>query len=91
VVWFGAEEVGLFGGLDYLAKHGKEPHHAAAESDFGADNIWKVDSNLGEARRDEARMIGAALAPLGIVTGAFDKPADRTSDPCLQAASPASD
>ena len=26
IVWFGAEEVGLFGGIDYPAKHGKEPH-----------------------------------------------------------------
>lgn len=72
IVWFGAEEVGLFGGLDYLARHGKEPHHAIAESDFGADRIWKVDSKLGAARRDEARMIGAALAPLGIATGSFE-------------------
>jgi len=30
VVWFGAEEVGLFGGNDYLARHGKEPHHGTA-------------------------------------------------------------
>ncbi len=30
VVWFGAEEVGLFGGLDYQKKHGKEPHYAIA-------------------------------------------------------------
>ncbi len=73
VVWFGAEEVGLFGGLDYRARYGKQPHHALLESDFGADRIYRVTSRLGDARRDEARMIGAALAPLGIVTGAFDR------------------
>ena len=74
IVWFGAEEVGLFGGLDYRARHGKEPHHALAESDFGADRIWKVDSKLGEARKAEARGDRqAALAPLGIVTGSFDE------------------
>jgi acetylornithine deacetylase/succinyl-diaminopimelate desuccinylase-like protein len=72
VVWFGAEEVGLLGGLDYRAKHGKEPHHALIESDFGADKIWKVDSKLGAARRAEAEAIGKALAPLGIVTGSFE-------------------
>ena len=83
IVWFGAEEVGLFGGLDYLARHGKEPHHAAAESDFGADRIWKVNSKLGEARREEARMIGAALAPLGIVTGAFDEAGGSDIGPLL--------
>lgn len=73
IVWFGAEEVGLFGGNDYFARHGKEPHYAVAESDFGADRIWKVNSKLGAERRDEARTIGAALAPLGIVTGALDQ------------------
>jgi hypothetical protein len=88
IVWFGAEEVGLFGGLDYLARHGKEPHHAIAESDFGADRIWKVNSNLGEARRDEARLLGAALAPLGIVTGAFDEAEGSDVGPLLAAGQP---
>jgi len=71
IVWFGAEEMGLFGGLAYRAAHGKEPHHALIESDFGADKIWKFDSKLGEARKTEAEAIGKALAPLGIVTGSF--------------------
>ena len=88
IVWFGAEEVGLFGGRDYLARHGKEPHHAAAESDFGADRIWKVNSKLGEARRDEARMLGAALAPLGIVTGAFDEADGSDIGPLLESGVP---
>lgn len=73
IVWFGAEEMGLFGGLDYRARHGKEPHYALIESDFGADRIWKVDSKLGEGRKAEAEAIGRALAPLGIVTGSFNE------------------
>ena len=73
IVWFGAEEVGLFGGLDYRAKYGKQPHHAIAESDFGAGRIWKVDSKLGPARKAEALLLQKALAPLGIVPGALDK------------------
>ena len=73
IVWFGAEELGLLGGRDYRARHGKEPHHALIESDFGADRIWKVDSKLGADRKAEAEAIGKALAPLGIVTGSFDK------------------
>jgi len=73
VVWFGAEEVGLFGGLDYRARHGKEPHHAIAESDFGADRVWRVDSKLGAARKAEAEALAAALAPLGIVRGSFEE------------------
>lgn len=73
VVWFGAEEVGLFGGLDYRAKYGKQPHHAIAESDFGADRIWKVDSRLGPERKAEAEALQKALQPLGIVPGSLEE------------------
>ena len=73
IVWFGAEEVGLFGGLDYRAKHGKEPHYAMAESDFGAGRVWKVNSKLGKDREQEAKALQNALAPLGIVPGALDQ------------------
>ncbi len=72
IVWFGAEEVGLFGGLDYRARHGKEPYHAIAESDFGVGRVWKVDSKLGKVREAEARALQAALAPLGIVPGSLE-------------------
>jgi hypothetical protein len=83
VVWFGAEEVGLFGGLDYRAKHGKEPHYAIAESDFGADRVWKVDSRLGKDREAEAKALQQALAPLGIVPGALDKAEGSDISPLL--------
>ncbi|HET9812960.1 MAG TPA: M20/M25/M40 family metallo-hydrolase, partial [Sphingomicrobium sp.] len=73
VVWFGAEEPGLFGGLDYMRKHASEPHHAVAESDFGADRVWRVNSKLGPARAGEANQLQAALAPLGIVPGKLDE------------------
>jgi Zn-dependent M28 family amino/carboxypeptidase len=72
VVWFGAEEPGLFGGLSYMQKHKDEPHYALAESDFGADRIWRVNSKLGKDREAEGRMLQAALAPLGIVPGKLD-------------------
>lgn len=73
IVWFGAEEVGLFGGLDYRAKYGKQPHHAIAESDFGADRVWKVDSRLGPERKAEAEALRQALQPLGIVPGSLEE------------------
>ena len=73
VVWFGAEEPGGLGGKAYAAAHGKEPYAIAGESDFGADKIYRVDSKLGDARKAEAEAIGKALAPIGIVTGPFDK------------------
>jgi len=88
IVWFGSEETGLWGGQDYRKRHGQEPHYAMLESDFGADRIWRVTSKLGEARRDEARMIGAALAPLGIVTGAFDKADGSDIGPMLEDGQP---
>jgi len=72
IVWFGAEEVGLLGAEAYRAAHGKEPHYALAESDFGAGRIWKVDSKLGPARREEAQALANALKPLGIVPGSLD-------------------
>lgn len=84
IVWFGAEEMGLFGGLDYRAKHGKVPHYALIESDFGADRIYRVDSKLGPARKAEAEALGRALAPLGIVTGPFDKADGSDIGPMLE-------
>ncbi|GAA4009500.1 M28 family peptidase [Sphingomonas humi] len=71
IVWFGAEEVGLFGGLDYRKRHGKEPHHALMESDFGADRVWRVDSRLGAGREAEGKRLQRLLAPLGIVPGSL--------------------
>ena len=73
IVWFGAEEVGLFGGMFYNDLHGAEPHYALAESDFGADRIWKVDSKLGKEREAEGKALQAALAPLGIVPGSLEE------------------
>jgi carboxypeptidase Q len=84
IVWFGAEEVGLFGGLDYRAKHGKEPHYALIESDFGADKVYRVDSKLGPARKAEAEALGKALAPIGVATGAFDKADGSDIGPMLE-------
>jgi carboxypeptidase Q len=73
IVWFGAEEPGLFGARAYRTAHGKDPYYAIGESDFGADRIWKVDSRLGKEREAEARMLQGALNPLGIVAGALDE------------------
>ena len=72
VVWFGSEEPGLFGGMFYKDRYGAQPHYAIAESDFGADRVWKVNSKLGKEREGEARALQAALAPLGIVPGKLD-------------------
>jgi carboxypeptidase Q len=66
VVWFGAEEVGLFGGIAYAKAHGAAGHALAMESDFGADRIWQVDFRLPEGTDGLKTRIANALAPLGI-------------------------
>ena len=73
VVWFGAEEVGLFGGIAYAKKHGAAGHALAMESDFGADRIWQVDFKLPQGTDDLKTRIANALAPLGI--GRSNEPA----------------
>ncbi|WP_017671908.1 M20/M25/M40 family metallo-hydrolase [Blastomonas sp. AAP53] len=70
VVWFGAEEVGLFGGIAYAQKHGAANHALAMESDFGAGRIWQVEFKLPEAAKDLQTRITQALAPMGIGRGA---------------------
>jgi hypothetical protein len=69
VVWFGAEEVGLFGGNEYRRRHANELHASASESDFGADRIWRVDFGLPDPAKAVADRVEGALAPLGIARG----------------------
>jgi carboxypeptidase Q len=69
VVWFGAEEVGGFGGEAYAKAHGNEQHAFAAESDFGADRVWRVETNFPDAAKAVGDRVHAALLALGIVRG----------------------
>jgi Iap family predicted aminopeptidase len=69
IVWFGAEEVGLFGGLEYLRRHRGDNHAVIAESDFGADRVWRFDSRLNPAARPVVEEIARQQFPLGIVRG----------------------
>lgn len=67
LLWAGAEEVGIWGGKDYGAKHATEPHALAMESDFGAGKVWAVDFKLPETAKTLKTQITSALAPLGVV------------------------
>jgi carboxypeptidase Q len=67
ILWAGAEEVGVWGGKDYGAKHASEPHALAMESDFGAGKIWGINFNLPDSAKSLRERISGALAPLGIV------------------------
>ncbi|MES2442561.1 MAG: M20/M25/M40 family metallo-hydrolase [Pseudomonadota bacterium] len=69
VVWFGAEEVGGFGGEAYFKAHKDDHHVLAAESDFGADRIWKFEVNLPASAKAVGDRLGTALATLGITRG----------------------
>jgi len=70
VVWFGAEEPGGIGGKAYAKAHMDEAFALAAESDFGADRVWRFNTNFPDNAKAVADRLGAALAPLGIVRGA---------------------
>lgn len=69
VVWFGAEEVGVFGGRAYAERHRGDRHAVAAESDFGADRIWRFETNFAPGAAAVTDRLGAALSPLGIIRG----------------------
>ncbi|MFM9853626.1 MAG: M20/M25/M40 family metallo-hydrolase [Sphingomonadaceae bacterium] len=69
VVWWGAEEVGSFGGRDYFTRHKAEPHAFAAESDFGADRVWRLDVKLPDSVAAVRERLATAMAPLGIPVG----------------------
>ncbi|MEX0645714.1 MAG: M20/M25/M40 family metallo-hydrolase [Parvularculaceae bacterium] len=72
VVFFGAEEVGLFGAKAYAAAHKDElsRHVIAAESDFGAGRIWKLDTNVGASALAKTAAIANVLRRLGVDPGA---------------------
>lgn len=66
LLWAGAEEVGLYGAQAYAARHPAAEHAVAAESDFGADRVWRVEFNLPESAAGDADRITRLVAPLGI-------------------------
>lgn len=71
VVLYGAEEVGLLGGDAYARRHAEElaNHVFAAESDFGADRIWRFETGFGDGALPYARALQTMLGPLAILPG----------------------
>ena len=69
VGWFGDEETGGFGGLAYTRAHAHEPHALAAESDLGADRIWRFGTRLPASAAPVVARLAVAITPLGIVHG----------------------
>ena len=71
VVMFGAEEVGLLGARAYAAMHADqlENHVLATESDFGAEKVWELSSNVNAQADVMIDEIASILSPLGILRG----------------------
>ncbi|MFN4020560.1 MAG: M28 family peptidase [Erythrobacter sp.] len=69
VLLAGAEEVGLWGSKAYSTAHIGEPIAVGLESDFGADRIWRFDSNFRESNPVLHRKIAAAVARFGVAAG----------------------
>lgn len=66
LLWAGAEEVGIWGGKAYRDAHRDTSHAIAMESDFGADNIWRVEFTLPDAAKDVSKQISSSLLNLGV-------------------------
>ena len=66
VVFWGAEELGLIGGRAYAEAHKSENIVLAAESDFGADRVWRLSSKVNAAGLPLVAEMQRVLAPLGI-------------------------
>jgi len=69
VLFAGAEETGLWGSKAYAAAHADEPVAVALESDFGADRVWRFDSNFRESNAALHARIAAGVARFGVSSG----------------------
>ena len=66
LLFAGAEEVGVHGGNAYAETHADEPVAAAIESDFGADRVWRLDSNFHESNAALHKRLVQAVARFGV-------------------------
>ena len=69
VLLAGAEETGLWGSKAYSTAHISEPIAVGIESDFGADRIWRFDSNFRETNPALHKKIATAVARFGVSAG----------------------
>jgi carboxypeptidase Q len=71
VVAFANEEQGVYGGNQYGKDHAHEitQHLLAAESDFGAGRIWRIDAAVKPEARPAIEQIQKVLEPIGIALG----------------------
>ena len=71
VVLYAAEEIGLVGAYQYVRenKDTLENIIMAAESDFGAGQIYQIDTRFNPERREQAGELYTALSAMGVELG----------------------
>lgn len=66
VLFAGAEETGLWGSKAYAEAHKGQPVFAGLESDFGADRVWRIDSNFTATDPGLYRKLAQGVARFGV-------------------------
>ena len=91
VVMWGAEEVGIFGGKAYAEAHADEldRHILAAESDFGAGEIYQIATRFGDGSVAKAQPMANALRRLAITPGPNNAFGGADIGPIMRAGVPA--
>ena len=71
IIYFAAEEIGLWGGRVWAEAHADNFHNIqlGAESDFGAGPIYEIAARVTDEAWPVIQAIQAELAPLGIALG----------------------
>jgi hypothetical protein len=69
LVWWGSEEVGGFGSNAHFERNRNDNVVLVAESDFGADRVWRLQTALAPSNKPLADAVAGVLAPLGISRG----------------------
>ncbi|RDX36333.1 peptidase M28 family protein [Kangiella sp. HD9-110m-PIT-SAG07] len=71
VIMFANEEQGLVGGKAYAEAHKDDIQNiiTAAESDFGAGKIWRIDSKVKPEALSAVKQMAKVMEPLGISYG----------------------
>ncbi|MCL1077953.1 peptidase M28 family protein [Parashewanella spongiae] len=71
VVLYAAEELGLIGGKQYVKTHKNElnNHYIAAESDFGAGYIYRIDVNVAPQKFEQVKNELSSMKINGVELG----------------------
>lgn len=66
LLFAGAEETGLWGSRAYSTAHANEPFMVGLESDFGADRIWRLDTNFTRSDPELYAALAQEVARFGV-------------------------